>query len=359
MKWLTFILSALLISNNSYAGTCSLNNYPTGSTVENKYYPLPFSAANDILPFEITKNFSNLDKDQVFGKIRFKIPYKTLIQAPVAGRVEFFPENKKIQIISASRSSTYTWTLYPIIPHTMGNISIRSGDFIEPGTYLGLLDKAEEKISSFKPYLCSLVNKSKYEPSFLEIQVEHSFSSGLKIFRNPRSIWSLPDYLRPIIKKILIFRDRTGEPFLNSDNFFNKPVVRGQVQVGVATYDKAPIYFKSGNRILSRSRSFYKTGVSRVRIEIFSVLNSSPIYTRDLNLFKQLTPKEKMENKFFIFHHETKKPYLLLTREEPIVDETSHWNTLSYANGIYEIKVKVWDEEGNWSVSKQEVLVNN
>ncbi len=338
--------------------SCSLNNYAMGSIVENKHYPLPFTLENELVVFEIYKNFSSLDDDKIFGKVRFKLPPKVKIQAPAAGRIQFLPSQRKIKIISSSRSSSYSWTLFPISPESMSNYNLTSGDFVEPGTILGTLDYPDEKEIPIK-LVCPSKHDAKWVPSFLDVEIEHNYESGLTLLRNPRSIWSLPDYVRPSIRKILLFKNGTGEPFLNSDNFFNKPVVRGHVQVGISAYDRAPLFFKKDNKIFSRSVSSHRVGINRFRLEVYSVQSRRSVYTRDSYLFKQLKRKNISNNKFFIYHKYTNKPFILLTRKETQGDDPGFWNTLAEPNGIYEIKVRVWDREGNWVIKKQEVLVNN
>lgn len=348
----------VLVTYDVKATQCSMNNYSLGSVVENKHYPLPFTLGNEVVPFEILNNFSSLEKEKVFGKVRFKLPPKVKIQAPSAGRIQFLPSQRKIKIISSARSSSYVWTLYPISPESMGGRFIESGDFVEPGDIVGALDYSYENVAPLTKS-CPLKSTEKWVSAFLDVEVEHKYASGLELLRNPRSTWSLPDYIRPKVKKIHIFRNGTGEPFLNSDNFFNKPVVRGHVQVGISAYDRSPLFFKKGHKIYSRGKSSSMLGINRVRLEIHSILSRRSIYTRDFYLFRQLKREEKENNKFFIYHKYTKKPYILLTRKEIKHSSADFWNTLAYPNGIYEIKVRVWDKEGNWVIKKQEVLVNN
>lgn len=308
------------------------------------------------------------------GFTEFSVPAGTSVYAIRGGNVESVKDGI-ITIVEKSIGGTRKWIYSNLEPSSIPDRILRmvgSSYPVYSNVKIGAI-KGWDGIN--RAYLKS-DNSSNLRTAIqsfdhLRLEVRYLDKNGKYMLFDPLPYFGLKDNITPVIKDIYFLRGKNNQLY---DNFFSKPVVRGEVKIAINAYDKMNIPETSRNEIVRTDPDpKFKLGIKQASLRIEKVQTGEIIYrslvrpVNGLNINNRLSTAEKFylksinSDKGIIFAKSGKLnrlSFLVLTTD-PQREAMGEWNTLEVPNGVYKIIITVSDGFGNKTIRSSEVLVNN
>lgn len=322
---------------------------------------------------------SNYISSKIAGYTEFSVPAGTPVVAIRGGKIESIKDGVITVVESSTNGPVRKWIYSNIesssIPNRLHRI-LNSRYEISSGDKIGVVKSWDGVIQGFKEgeKFGNFGNFGIKIPSLdhLKLEVKIQDNRGVGNLFNPLPYFGLKDTIAPVIQRIFILRGKDNSIF-REDNFFLKPVIRGEVKIAINAYDKMNLPRWKGDNIFTGSGPCFKLGIKKAYLRIKDVFSGRIIYKSAVNPAQFLTEtnREKIAERFYLKKLKSeigvlmaksgklnRSSFLVLTHDQKN-KKMGVWNTLNYTNGPYKLIVTVSDNYGNKTVKTKEVLVNN
>jgi hypothetical protein len=316
------------------------------------------------------------------GYTEFSVPTGTPVIAIRGGQIESIKDGVITIVERFTNGSIRKWIYSNIEPSSIPSRLHRflnSGYEVYSGDKIGVVKRwdgvnrvdreffKEEKIGNYGNVGTKIPSLNHLR---LEVKIQDN-RGGISLF-NPLPYFGLKDTIAPTVQRIFILRGKDNSIF-GEDNFFLKPVVRGEVRIAVDAYDKMNIPKWKGDDIFTGPVPCFKLGIQKAYLRIKDVLSGRIIYKSSVNptQFLHETNHEKIAKRFYLNQLKSevgilvaksgklnRSSFLVLTHDQKN-EKMGVWNTLNFTNGPYKLIITVSDNFGNKTVKTKEVLVNN